>query len=501
MKFKGHDLQAVPVELVSMLVVGSSYENKERSPAPKSERFEFRVVEEPKPIRTISGDNWFRFKTEQGTIVRVRQLEMARCLFLHNFHLARTAFRPNGLDGLVQITEGDEATTIKFPAIADYPQSNLKSKAALAHLSWMLLDQNARKSFGSILGYWMESKRESWNFCFEPPRMKGWRIAGSGYYGKGDTSNVFTISEVTRFHNPWFTHQKPIVIDHPRFNELLAKDPVNGKRPRIQRSDDDPLMELSLEPLLGKRLDQVADEGFRFSFNDSLEVRVQVNGKRHRVKPDVDADSIPMPETSSPGHATERGKGQELDFGINRSGEDAELISEDLTEVEPTDRFQIFEKVVQQLGERPGFSFEKKGCYQMPWPRGSNLAATKTISGKPVQSYVALLRYQSVPVIVIEVDTESLLNTHTLSNLMMVFSKDANEGIKSVLQRCSTMGLYWDLDYIRRLNAAPRTCAHPHRVTKKGGKSVAVSRELYQMRWVTILERNIKALVKEVKRA
>ncbi len=431
----------------------------------------------------------------------MRQLELARCLFLHNFHLVRTAFRSNGLNGLAQISESDEATTIKFSAIADYPQSNLKSKAALAHLSWVLLDKSARRSFGSILGFWMESNSEPWLFRFKPPRMKGWQISGSGYYGRGDASGIFTISEINGFHNSLFNHQKPIIFDHPTFNELFAKDTANGNRPRIQRSDDDPLMELSLEPLLGKKLDKVDEDVFRFSFDDSLKLRVQVNGKRYKVKPDVDVDSIPVPETSSPGHATECGTGRELDYGINRSGEHAELISEDLAEVEPTDRFQIFEKVMEQLGERPGFSLEKQVCYQMPWPGGTNLAATRTTTGRPVQSYVVLLKYQSVPVIVIEVDTESLLSTHTLSNLAVVFSKDASEGVKSLLQRCSTMGLYWDLEFIRGLNAAPKTCVHPRRVTKKGGKSVAVTPEQFQTRWVNILERNIKALVREVERA
>ncbi|MEH6560377.1 MAG: hypothetical protein V7713_03000, partial [Marinobacter sp.] len=316
-KFEGHAQQAVPVELISMLVVGSSYENKKRNPAPQSEKYEFKVIEEPQLTRASSGVNWFRFKTERGTIVRVRQLELAKCLFLHNFQLARTAFRPNGLSGLAQVSESEDATTIKFPTVVDYPQANLKSKATLAHFSWMVLDQNARKSFGSILNFWMESDSESWNFRFDPPRMKGWHVAGSGYSGAGDASDIFTIDEVTRFHNPVFSHQKPIVIDHPRFNELLAKEPINGKRPKIQRSDDDPLLELSLEPLLGKRLDQVADHGFKFSFDDSLEVKVQVNGRRYSVKPVVDADSTPAAETSSPGHATEGGTGRELDYGIN----------------------------------------------------------------------------------------------------------------------------------------------------------------------------------------
>jgi len=499
--FKGHSQKAVPVELISMLVVGSSYENKERSPALKVEKCDFTVVDEPKPTRSASGVNWFRLKTDQGHIVRVRQLELARCLFLHNFHLARTAFRPDGLAGLAQVSKGDDATTIKFTAMADYPQSNLKSKATLAHLSWLILDQNARQSFGSVLDSWMESSSEPWNFRFDPPTMEGWHIAGSGYYGARDAGQIFTIDEVTRFHNPVFSHSKPIVIDHPSFNELLAKDHADCTRPLMQRTDDDPLMELSLEPLLGKRLDQISDQGFRFSFDDKLKVRVQVNGKRYGVKPSVDFDSVPASETSSPGHATERGTGRELDYGINRIGDETELISEELIEAEPTHRFKIFEDVVQQLGGRPEFSFKKKACFELPWPKGNNLVATKTMSGRPVQTYVALLRYQSVSVIVFEVDTESLRKVHTLSNLVVVFSEHANEGIKLVLQRCSTMGLYWDLDYIRSLNAAPKTCVHPHRMTKRGGKSVAVSPETYQDRWVNILERNIKALVRDIERS
>lgn len=499
-EFESHTQRAVPVELISMLVVGSSYENKERSPALKAKKCEFTVVEGPKPTQSASGVNWFRLKTDQGHIVRVRQLELARCLFLHNFHLARTAFRPDGLAGLVQVLKGDDATIIKFTAMADYPQSNLKSKAALAHLSWLVLDQNARQSFGSVLEFWMASSSELWSFRFNPPKMKGWYISGIGNYGTGDNRKIFTINEVTRFHNPVFYHSKPIVIDHPSFNELLAKDQPDGMRPSMQRTDDDPLMELSLEPLLGKRLDQISDQGFRFSFDNKLIVKVQVNDKRYGVKPSVDFDSVPVPETSSPGHATERGTGRELDYGINRGGDQAERISEDLIEAEPTHRFKIFEEVVLQLGKRPGFSLEKKWCYQLPWPKGNNLAATRTVLGRPVQSYVVSLRYRSVPVVVIEIDTESLLKPHTLSNLIVVFSEDATEGTKSVLQQCSTAGLSWDISNDKLQNAIRRTCNHPRRFTKKEKKSVAVSPEQYRERWVSILERHIKLLVKDIKR-
>lgn len=483
-----------------MLAVGSTYENKKRIPRPKAKKFRFTVISEPTPTTAPSGLHWFRFIAENGDIVRVRQLELARCLFLQNLHLARTAFRQNGLAGLVQVSEASDATIIKFPVMVDYPPSNLRTRAALAHLSWLVLDKDARQSYGSILYFWMNSNSEVWDFYFNPPRLTGWSIAGSGYYATAEASNIFTIDEITHFHNPVFSHPKKIVFDHPKFNELLAKDPANGKRPTVPRRDDDPLLDLSVEPLLGNRLDQVSDSGFSCSFNDNLKVGVKVNGRRYSVKPIVDPESTPASETSSPGHATERGNSRELDYGINRPDESEDLPLEDLIDVELTERFSIFDKVVRRLGDCEDFSFEKIAGLRLPWPKTGNLTATRTATGKPVQACVAIVRYQSIPVFIIEVDTESILKEHTLSTLIVIFSKDAADGVNSALRRCSNDGVHWDFEYIRSLNAAAKNSRHPHRQTRRNGKPAVVSPEEYLERWVNILERNIKGLVKQVRK-
>jgi hypothetical protein len=498
--FEGYEQRPVPAELVAMLVVGSTYENKKRIPRPKAKKCRFTVISEPTPTTAPSGLHWFRFITENGDIVRVRQLELARCLFLQNLHLARTAFRQNGLAGLVQVSEASDATIIKFPVMVDYPPSNLCTRAALAHLSWLVLDKDARRSYGSILYFWMNSNSEVWDFCFNPPRLTGWSIAGSGYYGTAEASNIFTIDEITHFHNPVFSHPKKIVFDHPKFNELLAKDPANGKRPTVPRRDDDPLLDLSVEPLLGNRLDQVSDSGFSCSFNDNLKVGVKVNGRRYSIKPIVDPESTPASETSSPGHATERGNSRELDYGINRPDESEDLTLEDLIDVELTERFSIFDKVVRRLGDCEDFSFEKIAGLRLPWPKTGNLTATRTATGKPIQACVAVVRYQSIPVFIIEVDTESILKEHTLSTLIVIFSKDAADGVNSALRRCSNDGVHWDFEYIRSLNAAAKNSRHPHRQTRRNGKPAVVSPEEYLERWVNILERNIRGLVKQVRK-
>lgn len=495
--FEGNGPRSVPAELIPMLAVGSTYENKKRFPRPNAKNVRFNVISEPKSTTTSSGVHWLRFRTKKGDIVQVRQLELARCLFLQNLHLARTAFRHNGLAGLAQVSEPNDATIIKFPAMVDYPPSNLRTRAALTHLSWLVLDKDARQSFGSILNCWMNSRSDAWNFRFNPPRLTGWDIAGSGYYGTGDSSKIFTIDEITHFRNPVFYHPKQIVFDHPKLNELLAKDPANGKRPTVPRRDDDAQLDLSVEPLLGKRLDQVSESGFSCSFNDSLKVGVKVNGTRYSVKPIVDPESTPATETSSPGHATERGSGQELDYGINRPEEREDLTVEELVEVELTERFSIFDEVVHRLGDCENFSFENISAIRLPWPKGGNLTATRTETGKPIQACVALVRCQSIPVFIIEVDTESILKEHTLSTLVVIFSKDAADGVHSLLRRCSNDGVHWDFEYIRSLNAAAKNSRHPHRQTRKNGKHTVVGPEEYLERWVNILERNIRALVKE----
>jgi len=256
-------------------------------------------------------------------------------------------------------------------------------------------------------------------------------------------------------------------------------------------------LDLSVEPLLGKRLDQVSDSGFSCSFNDNLKVGVQVNGRRYSVKPIVDPESTPASETSSPGHATERGNGRELDYGVNRPDESEDLTLDELIDVELTERFSIFDKVVCRLADCEDFSFEKIAGIRFPWPKGGNLTATRTATGMPIQACIAVVKCQSTPVVIIEVDTESILKEHTLSTLVLIFSENAVDGVKSLLRRCSNDGVHWDFEYIRSLNAAVKSSRHPRRETRKGGKRIVVSPEEYQQRWVDILERDIKALVKK----
>jgi len=499
-----------------LLVIGSRYQNKERTPETGADAYQFKVTGEPTAVASESGENWMLFDTEDGSTVRVRQLELARCLFLHNHHLTRTAFRPNGLTGLAHPLIDGETTVIKFSSSADYPLSNLRSKAALQHLAWMLLDDDARRSFGSILNGWMSSPKELWNFRFVPPNMKNWEISGSGYYSSSDDKN-FTVNEITGFDNPTRYRFNEILVDHPRFEELVPKKPENGKRPIVQRGDPDPLLDLDYEPELGRRLDQVTDQRFTFSFDKSLQVKVRVNGQTFRIKPRVDPESVPISETTSPGHADERGSGRELDYGINRPESDDHYLGE-LADAQPSDRFSFFEDVVSRLTKRPNFSLIKVRCHSLPRPRTDRHAVYQTDTGKRVQCCIAWVEYRSIRIAIIEVDTESMEYHHPLSNLIVSFDpdEDANHLIYRLLQSCADEGVHWKTSRKGDSSSVWKTSDHPaRRVKKRSAKKtkklldqkikkdeerVLVDPETYKKRWILKLQKATKAVASEIQR-
>lgn len=501
-QFEGDEQSFVPVDLIPMLVVGSRYENTKRIPNRDLEEIGFRVVEEPEPNNPSGDEHWFCFRTEAGFTVQVRQLELARALFFHNFHLSRTAFRHNGLSGLGWVDHAEDATTIRVSELADFPFSNLHSRSSVVHFAWMFLDEGARQSFGSILSRWMQSDCKVWSFNFSPPLLKTWSISCVGVYEKGESGEIFTIEEITRLHNPVFAHEKRIVVDHPYFKEALGKTPENGKRPTIpDQSDVDPELVLDHEPLLGSQLEQASDPGFVFSCDDNLEVSVQVNGKRYRVKPRIEGKAASNSLTTSPGHAGIYGRGREFDYGINRNDDRTELSSEEVTEIDATNRLDAFNKVVEQLGRRADFRLEKKIFFLLPGPKGKDQKEVKTKDGRGVQCCVAVVQYKAVRVAIFEVDVANIENRKSMSTLIVVFNDQVLSGIKSVLQRCSLNEVRWDLAHLKSVNAEGQAISHPPRYRTRIGQRFDHDKWVYESRWLGILERNIARFVRSLEKS
>ncbi|MDR5899454.1 Tn7-like element transposition protein TnsE [Halomonas vilamensis] len=495
-KFEGHLPSYLPIELLTMLVIGSRYENKKRFSQYNSINYGFRVVREPEVFLLKNEGYRVRFLSDDGVIVEIRQLEIARVLFFHNIHLVKAAFRQNGLAGLAQIISDENIKIIKINRFNDYPFSRLNSDSESQHFAWLILDQKARISFNSILKEWMMSENETHEFSFQPPPMMNWKIGGCGDYVDRAGVKVFVMNEVTVLYNPNFFHSERVIIDHHRSKNILVSEPSNGSSSVIQRTDDDSLLDLSVDPVFGKRIDRVSESSLSFTFGNSPRVEMKDNGEESQVKPRVDTKSDQSVEKTSVGDINERGEARELDHGINKSEEDDDEVSNNLIEAEPTDKFRIFEKVIQKLDKHPGFNVTNIICYKMPSPKTGRLAATRTKIGKIVQCHVATVTYRKISFIIIEIDTENMKVDHSISTLIVGFKKDATESLSSVLQSCSDEGVRWPRDKIHELSVVAEYCHHPRRMKKVENKRQSLTPEEYQKVWLEKIMARIKEAAK-----
>lgn len=478
----------MPIELIPMLVIGSTYQNKKRFPTKDLKKYSFTVSGHHNIHQDKFGINWFVFYDGRDNSIWIRQLELARALFLQNSPITRTAFRPGGLNGLATTEFINGTTHIKFNDLSDYPLSNLKSKCSRAHISWLLLDENARKSFNSILKFWMEETTNYWAFEFTPPNLKDWTITGLGELIQ--SGSIIVIEELLRLNNPVFSYPGKIEIFHPRSRNPVSIDPHGGQPPEIDPVDKEPEINLGKLPRLGKKLDKISDPVFSFTFENNINTELNIEKSIPKITPRFNDKNDPIKEETGVGHADKNGSALELDYGINRTNENEHHATE-LSQGEPTAKFQIFKEAAEELIRKKHFQVIQINCYEFPVPKKGNLRALRTQNQKPLLFYLAAFHYRNLPFAIIEVDTETLLKKHTLSTLIIGMSSDATESIQKIMQSCSDMGVRWDHISIKDVCHVIRTCNHPYKQRQIGNKLHVRTPAEYRKAWVELLEQKV----------
>lgn len=487
-------MSQIPADLIPMLVVGSCYENKQRIAGEGLERLPFRINGSVTTSRDEAG-NWFYFQSTGGKRFKIRHLELARALFLHNSQLTRTAFRPDGLSGLASIEEGDGITRIIFHRLSDYPITHLNNTSSLWHLAWLLLDETARRSFGSIFSSWTQSVDDIWLFAFTPPNLDGWHGGVWGQYQVDDLGKIFVIHEFSDITSPYFELSSKVLIEHPRRKEPISINPAGCTRPKAPPIDPDPCLDLMAQPKLGKPLDSQRDCRFRFGFDHALEISLEKGIKVNSVSPTAKQDDECQKETAGVGHAEKEGTAYELDYAINNQSENAP--PPELINAEPTAKFLVFRAVIEALQIEQDFEPGTISCHQLPPPRGGRQGALRTVSGEPVVYYLATMYYRKLPLILIEVDTDSMKGNHTMTTLIMGFHDDPDWGVREVMQSCSDEGVKWNKDYIKEISNFSVYCSHPKRFTTSSGNQHIRTPDEFRNAWEEILSNKIHQLYEQ----
>lgn len=497
--FVGHPPNDVPIELLPKLVPGSCYENKARV-SPQGVKEQKLIVESARPfLDPVSGRRYVEIMSQINQRAIIPQIELARALFLHNSHLARTAFRPDGLSGLAQISNADDRTVIIMNEMSDYPVSNLKASKACFHLAWLLLDDQARKSFGTILDATQKPDNPNGNFEFIPPSLARWTITGKGSADHQE-GEAIELTEITGFHNPNFVLEKPVEIVHPRFRDSIPVDKKPRDKPaQSERPDPDPEVDLSMRPSKKRGTDRVNDHGLTFTFAETEPVLVKANGTEGKVTPDNKQGkdrAEPKTEYSSAGHGDETGPARELDVGINRSdSEDVKL--PELEGIEPNERFPLFEQVINELTTGDRFTLREIKCFKLPEPITDSRVIHKTKNGKPLQCYVAVISHQDEDLAIIEIDVENLRPSKAISTLIVGFrvDQDPNHCIVEILRSCATARVRWNMEDIKYYVGHAHKCYHPRREKKAGEMTRKLTPEEYQDRWYELLRSKLNSIV------
>lgn len=304
----------------------------------------------------ISGQRCFVFEVD-GLTVWLPKFELARKMFFHAAFIVRAAFAPNGLDMAFTIYREGDVVHIHTPPKTGAPSQLLKIKGYRDHFSWLLLNQDVRRSFESI---WQslnqrqervlqESAYARWQFDFQAPTS----LAGTTMDVRGPfdpESNELLVWEIEKLQGLRFSHRGDIFFHHP-----ALKLPVRGENTgcvSVPSGAKELEVDADEEPTAAKeqRLIHLPVEGV--TFDAQLRTKIAYNGERangHGKK--VDDEQCPSRESQLFGVADPVSEGsiasgefQQLGEGEGDGDEHERL----------ADRFSLLREILEQITQESG---------------------------------------------------------------------------------------------------------------------------------------------------
>ena len=145
--------------------------------------------------------NAFCFNGENGDLVVLPQLELARAVFLMNSYLCRACLNSKTLPLEFDVRSDPVRNHVDIHVLKTntFPKSAFNQSGTKQLLAWLLTDQSAMASYQSIYRHYQlnrefKGKLESWRFSFDPPEMNNWQLHVKGRYS-GDKA-MYLVEEI-----------------------------------------------------------------------------------------------------------------------------------------------------------------------------------------------------------------------------------------------------------------------------------------------------------------
>jgi len=393
------------------------------------------------------------------------QFELARALFFHDGYLSRTAMTPDVLQAEfdVMVNKDTGIASIDVMPSCTYKIDYFNEPSCRRLLSWVLINDNARRSYESIGRYQLLEGKELgkyrvWDFKFDPPSLENTRFSVKGWFNP-DLNTMF-VHEIEGLAGIPIDLPEKVLFSHPNFTKDVSGKGNGGyaagaEHPDEHNIDDEASANVDNKTVILK------PPIITMSFDKAVETikvakknRISSNAKQDDDAPETASKDVSTDETTTTGELPN------ADWdNVDDQTDDSHLY---------LSKFKSFFKLLELLKT-------KQGCEVIIYPlrKLPKLPRCKkhllTIDATPRCLAVAKIVFNSVTYHVLEVDTSDA-DKPLSTKLLRIESLDNFElGLKELEELLVKGSLRWPTELFNKWCREGNHKGIPHPSSKQKG--------------------------------
>lgn len=410
------------------------------------------------------------------------QFELARTLFFQNGYLARSSVEHDLLNN-EYILEDDEENDRAVVNILDTFSGNWELFNDYGYrrlLAWLLLDKEARNSYGSIGTYQLNNGYDVghyryWNFRFDPPALEGVRMIVKGNFDA--ESQTLFVYEITGIRYVPVDIPQTVEFFNPKFYvNIIGKGRANGMgadRASVHEVDDTSDGSLENKPIM---LEGYAAE---FEFDRAIETSKISRKKKPigRGKEDDDEPRKAFRDVST----EEQGPGGDLPSadwnGLNDQTDDVHLYM---------NKFDSYFKMLDLLEENHGCRVNKFPLRKLPAVGKCQKHILETDKNPRCMS-VAHVTADNTGYFLLEVDTSDCSKALSTKVIRTSSIGDIEPHLFEIEKQLLKASLSWPKEYLDKLAGLNNHSWVPHQKSNRAGAIAADDVEKWAARFHSYL--------------
>ncbi|MFP3351387.1 Tn7-like element transposition protein TnsE [Pseudoalteromonas sp. SIMBA_153] len=263
--------------------------------------------------RKADGEQYcFVFQIDDDVTVYLPHFELARALFFHDGYLSRTAMTPDVLQAEfdVMVNKVTGIASIDVMPSCTYKIDYFNEPSCRRLLSWILINENVRRSYESIGHYQLLEGKELgkyrvWDFKFDPPLLENTRFSVKGWFNP-DLNTIF-VHEIEGLAGIPIDLPEKVLFSHPNFTKDVSGKGSGGYAAGTERSAEHNIDDEASASADNKAV-IIKPPSIAMSFDKAVETikvakknRISSNGKQDNDAPEKASKDVNTDETTTTG--------------------------------------------------------------------------------------------------------------------------------------------------------------------------------------------------------